>query len=133
MPRSAPACPLSYIGPKGTDLVNRAESTAKQSIGMQLLQPLAVQYIAFSAGNILDVTGINQLDLKPMALKDLKDRYPVHAGGLHGDSRNPTGDQPVGQLFKVAGKSGELATGFSSIPSGTATKWLLDPMSMPAA
>ena len=69
--------PLTHIGAKRTNLFNRPESAAKQSVGMQLLRPLAVRDIALSAGNILDLTSINQLDLKPVALKDFKDRNPI--------------------------------------------------------
>jgi hypothetical protein len=46
---------------------------------MQLLQPLAVQNVALSAGNILDMTGVDQSDFKAMTFKDFKDRNPVNA------------------------------------------------------
>jgi hypothetical protein len=47
---------------------------------MQLLQPLAIKDVALSAGNILDMTGVDQSDFKTMALKEFKDRNPVNAG-----------------------------------------------------
>ena len=46
-----------------------------------------------------------------MTLKNLKDRYPVNTGRLHRNGGNATGDQPLGQLFKIAGKGGKLTDG----------------------
>jgi len=76
----------------------------KQSVGMELLQPLTVQYVALSARHILDMTGIHQVHIEPMALKDFKNRYPVHAGGLHGNRGNAAGNQPFSQMLKVSGE-----------------------------
>jgi len=54
------------------------------------------------------VPSVNQLDLKTVTLKDLKDRYPVNAGGLHRDRRDATGNQPLCQTLKVAREGGKL-------------------------
>jgi hypothetical protein len=50
----------------------------------------------------------------------------VNAGGLHRNRRDTTGYQPLGHPLQVAGNTANSCTGFSSIPSGTATKWLLE-------
>ena len=52
---------------------------------MQLLQPLAVQNVTLSTRNVLDVTCVDQLNVKPTTLKDFKDWNPLNAGGFHGE------------------------------------------------
>jgi hypothetical protein len=72
---------------------------------VQLLEPLTIKNVALSAGDVLDMTGIDQPDFQSVALKDFKDRYPVDACGFHGNGGNATGGQPLGKLFKVVGKA----------------------------
>ena len=66
--------PLPHIGAQGAHLLGRAEGAFQQPIAVQPLQPLAVQHVALAAGHVLDMTGIDQPNLQPPALQDLKDR-----------------------------------------------------------
>lgn len=43
-----------------------------------MYQPLAVQNVALSARDILDMTGVDQSDFKAMKLKDFKNRNPAN-------------------------------------------------------
>src|SRR5271169_2845632 len=51
---------------------------------MQILQPLAIGYIGLASRNILYVVGVDQEDLEPSRLQDLKQRDPVHSRRFHG-------------------------------------------------
>src|SRR4051794_10480323 len=71
---------------------------------MQVLYPLAVGDVAFTAGNVPDVLRINEDDLKAPRFENLKYRDPIDACGLHCDSPYSTRLQPVRQFVKVSGK-----------------------------
>src|ERR1700719_3743858 len=51
---------------------------------MQILQPLAIGYVGLASRNILYVVGVDQEDLEPSRLQDLKQRDPVHSRRFHG-------------------------------------------------
>ena len=70
---------------------------------MQLLDPLAVEDVGLATGDILDVTGVDEEDLKATLLEDLKGGDPVDAGGLHGHGVDATGQEPIGQSMQGTG------------------------------
>ena len=63
-------------GAQGADFVGRAEAPAQQAEAHQLLQPLAVEDIAFTAGHGLDVAGIHQVHLETGGIKHLVQGNP---------------------------------------------------------
>src|SRR4051794_5844031 len=74
----------------------------KQANRMQILQPLAVRHIRFTARYIFRMAGIHQPDAKAMVFQDLEQWNPKHTGGLHYDTLNATLLQPGGDLLKFA-------------------------------
>jgi len=54
----------------------------KKTVGVQLLNPLAVLDIGFSTGDILDFTSIDQQDIKAVFDEDFKERYPIDTSGF---------------------------------------------------
>ena len=96
--------PLAHIGPQRTHLIGRTKGAAQQAVGVQLLQPLAIQNVALTAGDIFDVPGVDQFDLQSVALQNFKDRNPVNARRFHSHGGNAAGDQPLGQAFEIVGE-----------------------------
>ena len=47
---------------------------------MQFLQPLAVEDIRLAARDVLDVAGIDQVDLETAGFQDFKEGNPVDTG-----------------------------------------------------
>ena len=101
--------PLPRITAQAPDLSLGPERCRKQSVGVELLQPLAVQHVALAPGHVLDSPRVHQHHLEPLLL------------------------QPIGQTIQVRRERGELAHWLLAAASGTATKWLPDPTSIPAA
>ena len=62
------------------------------------------------------MASVDQLDLKPTAFQNFKDRNPVYAGGLHGHRGDAAGHEPVRQAFKIVGERRKLSH-----------RWLVNP------
>ena len=60
----------------------------KKTTGMQELYPLTIKHVCLPPWNIADLAGIDQKDLEPLALKDLKHRDPVYPSAFHSDCSN---------------------------------------------
>ena len=60
-----------------TNFIGRAKRTSQQTVGMQLLDPLAVQDIRLAAGDVHNVTSIDQLYFEPTSLEQFEQRDPV--------------------------------------------------------
>ena len=76
---------------------------------MQVLQPLAVLHIALASGHVLDVAGVDEVDLEAAVLQDLEKRDPVDPGGLHRHGGDAAGFEPVGQGLEILGEGAEVA------------------------
>ena len=88
----------------GADFVIRAERSAQQPDGMQVLNPLAICNIRLPTGYIFDVMRINQPFFNLPFLKNLKQRNPIHTGGFHGHGSNLALLKPIGQPFQIDSK-----------------------------
>jgi hypothetical protein len=64
---------------------------------VELLNPLAVQDVGLLTGDVLELAGIDQVDLEAAFFQQLVDRNPVDAGGFHGHHVYLAGGQPGGQ------------------------------------
>ena len=71
---------------------------------MQLLDPLAVEDVGLFARHILDVTGVDQIDLKAPRFQDVVAGNPVDPRRLHGHGVHTAGFQPIGQGVQVTGE-----------------------------
>ncbi len=89
--------------------LGRAKTRPQQAHPVQILQPLAVEHIAFAAGHVPDVPGIDQHHLQAPVEQDLKKRNPVVARAFHGHAGDPAGHQPVRQGQQIVGKGPEGA------------------------
>lgn len=99
----------AQIGTQDTDVIAGAEGGGEQTVGVELLQPLAIAQVGFAAGEVFDVAGIDEFDGQAGALQDLEEGNPIDAGGFHDDSVNATSFEPVGQGVEVGGEGGENA------------------------
>src|SRR5271156_884852 len=68
---------------------------------MQLLQPLTVLYVRFASWEVLGLTSIYDADLKPSALQNLVEGYPVNASGLHRNGLDPAPLQPIRKSMQI--------------------------------
>src|SRR5712691_8401155 len=74
---------MADVTAEPANVLRRTKRRRQQAIGMQLLEPPTITAIRFRAArDILDVASIDQGDLKPAGLKNLKERDPVHPGGF---------------------------------------------------
>lgn len=64
---------------------------------MEILEPLAVEDVSFAAGDIFDVSGVDQTYLEASFFQDLEQGDPIDAGGLHRDGLDLAGSEPIGQ------------------------------------
>ena len=100
--------PLPQAAAQAPDLPVGPESSRQQAVGVQLLQPLAVQHVGLAAGHILDAPGVHQHHLEAPLLQHPEQRYPVHAGGLRDHGLHTTLAQPVRQTVQVRRESLKL-------------------------
>ena len=75
---------------------------------MQLLDPLTIQEVALSAGGVLGVRSVDQAHVESPLLKQLEQRDPEHACGLHRDGTHAMALEPVRQLLQVTGQDAEF-------------------------
>ena len=69
---------------------------------MQGLNPLTVQYVAFTPGHVLDRLGADQTALDATGLEGLKQRNPIHSRGFHRSRLDTTIHKPVGQGVQIS-------------------------------
>jgi hypothetical protein len=89
------------------DLLLGAKAGAQQPRRVQMLQPLAVADVGLASRHVLHMTRVDQTDLHPACLQNLKQRYPVDSGRLHGHCLDSTLLEPVRggqQIFSEGGK-----------------------------
>jgi hypothetical protein len=98
---------LTGDGAEAADLFGRAEGGSKQSVAVELLEPLAIEDIGLFARDVLHMAGINEADLDAGMLEDVIQRNPVDAGGFHGHTTDVTRTEPVGKLVQIPGERRE--------------------------
>ena len=103
--------PLADEGPEGADLWGGDERAAQEAIGVELLDPLAIEDIGLLARDILNVAGIDDENLKTVLFEDFKGRDPVDAGGFHCDGSDLGLLEPVSEGMEISGESGEFPDG----------------------
>src|SRR6056297_341514 len=86
---------VSEQGPNSTNVLSRAKRAPQQSNRME---PLAILNIRFPAGNVFNMPGVNQDNIKSIGVHNLEYRNPVYAGGLHGDGFNAALFEPLSGL-----------------------------------
>ena len=108
---------VAYEGAHGEDRSGGAKAATQEPDAVELAQPLTVLDIALAAGDVFDVAGVDEQHLDPPGLEDVVDRDPVDAGGFHGNTGDPTGDEPVGEALEVRGEGREGLDG-EGVPIG---------------
>ena len=98
---------MPQVGPQRDDPRRRPKAPAHQPDDMQIAEPLAIRHITLAAGDVLDVTRVDQQHLKPTRLENLIQRNPVDARRFHGHTANPTRGQPVRQTVQIVGERDE--------------------------
>jgi hypothetical protein len=88
---------MSHVAAKFDDLRSGSKARSEQTKGMQLLQPLAVEHIAFTTRHVSDMLGVDEQDLEVPLFQDLVEWNPVNSGGFHGDRADAALGQPVCQ------------------------------------
>ncbi|KQB91405.1 hypothetical protein B4110_3718 [Parageobacillus toebii] len=82
------------------------ETFFNESMAEQLGDPLGVRDIGFSSRDIFDPLRIGQCQVD-IALEEGEDRFPIHAGGFHGDMGNAMFFEPLKQVAKSLRERGE--------------------------
>jgi len=108
----------AQIGTQDTDVIAGPEGGGEQAVGVELLEPLAVAHIGFAAGEVFDVSGVDEFDGQAGAFEDLKEGNPINAGGFHDHGIDAAGLEPVGQGVEIGGEGGKDADGFGVAVSG---------------
>ena len=97
----------------------RPKGAREQPIGMQALQPLAIEPIGFRAArDALGWARVDQEHLQALGLSQFKQGNPVDPGGLHGDGGDATGEEPVGEGVEGGGAGAETADGLGVAARG---------------
>jgi hypothetical protein len=103
---------VAQIAAQHAYLVSGTESPGEQPIGVQALQPLAVEPIGFRAPrDTLGLAGIDEEDLQAAGLEQFEQGNPVDTGGFHGDSGDPTVEEPVSQGVEIGSEGAETTHG----------------------
>jgi hypothetical protein len=102
---------MAEDGADGTNDFGRAKAGAEKTDGMEILEPLAILDVRFTAGQIFAMAGVDQTDLDPGGFEDLEEGDPVNAGGFHGDGGDATGFEPVAELEQGIGEGLEGTNG----------------------
>jgi len=95
--------PMADEGAEDADIISGAEGALEEAVSVELLDPLAVEDIGLAAGDVLDVSGVDEEDLKTAFIEDFKDGDPVDTSGLHGHGVDATGQEPIGQGMQGTG------------------------------
>ena len=110
---------VAQVAAEHAHLIVRAEGPGEQPVGVQALEPLAIEPIGFrSTGGALGLAGIDEEDLHAPGLQQLKQGNPVDPGRFHGDGGHATVNEPVGQGVEVGGEGAETAHGLGVAPRG---------------
>ena len=104
---------VAQQGAQGEDVVGGAEAFAKQSGGVELLEPLGVEDIGFFAGDAFDMAGVDEENFDAGGFEDAVAGNPETTGAFHGDSGDVICQKPVAQLVEAFGEGGETADGFA--------------------
>ena len=100
--------PLPQIAAQASYVPVGSEGSRQQAIGVQLLQPLAVQHVGLAPGHVLDAPRVHQHHLKPPLFQHPEQRNPVHPSRLHDHGLHFALGQPVRQAIQVGREGGEL-------------------------
>ena len=99
---------LAQVAPQPSYLRPGPEGSRQQSVGVQLLQPLAVQHVSLPTGHVLDAPRVHQHHLKSPLFQHPEQRYPVHPGGFHHHGLHSALRQPLRQAVQVRRVGREL-------------------------
>ena len=75
---------MAHQGTQGADVFCRAEGGTEKAVGMKLLDPLAVEDVGLAAGDVLDMTGVDEEDFKAPCFQDIIAGNPVDTGTCPG-------------------------------------------------
>jgi hypothetical protein len=95
---------VPQIGAQGDHFGVGAKRGAQQAQTVQLLDPLAIQNIAFATRDMLEAPTVDQVDFEAARFEQIEDRNPVHPRGFHGDRVDATGHQPIRQGLQIDGE-----------------------------
>jgi len=98
------ACPRQH--PQLLDRRRRHEAAADQAVREQVGNPRGVVDVGLTSGHVLHMHGVREHQLE-LAIEDVPDRPPVHAGGLHRHMGHVERRQPLRQQQQLAGRRAE--------------------------
>jgi hypothetical protein len=94
----------------------RDEAGAQEAVLKELRNPFAVLGIGLSAGNLLNVLGVDQQDLEA-PFEEVLDGFPEDPRGLHGHVSHLPLSQPIAKGQQISGHRPELPHLLSALPS----------------
>ena len=100
---------LPQVAAQHTEIVSGPKGPGQQTVGMQLLNPLTIEYVGLATRDILNVSRIDQFYFEPTTVKQLEQWDPVNAGRFHGHRGDATLLQPISKLMEVSSEGGKLA------------------------
>src|SRR5260370_41372443 len=92
-------------GTNGTDRFWWPEAGPQQPYRVQILDPLAVGYIALASRDALQIVRVDQINFEPALFQNLKQRNPVHPCRLHRHGLNPAPAKPISKCITAAGQT----------------------------
>src|SRR5205823_1062110 len=92
---------VTQVSAKHRYIIFGTECAGQQSISVELLQPLAIDYIGLSARYILDLSSINQLHFKASFFKYLKQWNPIYSSRFHSYGLNTAFFEPISYLVQI--------------------------------
>src|SRR6476469_7451023 len=82
-------------GPRITDCLGRPKGGPQEPDAVEILQPLTISDIAFAAGDIFNMPGVDQAHLNASLRQMLMEWHPVNTGRFHGHGSDPAFQQPL--------------------------------------
>ncbi|MNP32000.1 hypothetical protein D3C76_1251530 [compost metagenome] len=98
---------LSNQGTNRTYGISRTKSTAQQTVTHQLPNPLAIENIRFTTGNLPCGPRIDEVDRKTPRIEKLEQGYPVHPGSFHRHDLDLEAGKPIGKMDQIVGERTE--------------------------
>src|SRR5262249_54311727 len=90
---------MTQVRSQLSDAGARSKASSKQTVLVELLQPLRVVDVALSPTYVPHMSCAHKNDIKAMSPENLEDGYPVHTRGFHCDGLDSQSHEPVSHMM----------------------------------
>ena len=105
--------PKACIAAELADGIAGDEALAEKAVSVQLLEPLAIDHIGFTAREMFHIGGTDETDINTCLFKEIMQSHPIHPGRLHCDGGDTMGAKILNRLMIRDGKRTEALDGLT--------------------